>query len=486
MRGTGLHRRAISVMSANAAVSAIAAADLQWKRRARTWLYIAVVLVCLTIQVTHQQALMPVLSMLSLIAILVSLPSTGMIPRTLSIVLLAGGSWMLWHKGAGWQQFLGAFGEMAYLLALFAVLPCLSVPVKLGGYTQTIQSVLHGRVKGVFQLNCLVTALAFVCGSFMSLAAVPVMMASMAPVVGNYPIRHKERFIAVAAITGYVLPVLWTPMSGMVGVVLHILHIEWITVFPALFGLSIATLVLNWGVFHVLELRGTLPVAAEQPMQQEDGASPWPKLMQMVLGIVLLIAGIVLLDRWLRFGLLTMVTLASIPFAFLWCAALGKGKSFFLETRSQLLTRLPRMADQFAIFLCAGFFVQAMHMSGFDHAINAMFVHLHEMLGTRPFLLLLPLMALAASFLGIHPMVLIALLGESLKPEILGVAAPQLAIALVGSAVLTYMQGPFSGTLGLVQSINQVPSFRLSAWTAPYAVAYWLLLMVVILLGIGS
>lgn len=140
------------------------------------------------------------------------------------------------------------------------------------------------------------------------------------------------------------------------------------------------------------------------------------------------------------------------------------------------------MTDQFAIFLSAGFFSGAMHLSGYDHAANTLFLHLHDALGTRPFLLLMPVMALVAAFLGVHPLVAIALLGESLKPEVLGIAVMPLAIALIGSAVLTYMIGPFSGTLGLVQSLNGVSTFRLGLWTAPYAAVYLLLLALTLLL----
>jgi len=91
-------------------------------------------------------------------------------------------------------------------------------------------------------------------------------------------------------------------------------------------------------------------------------------------------------------------------------------------------------------------------------------------------------MALLASFLGMHPLVMMALLGESLKPEVLGINSTQLAVTMIGSAVLTYMAGPFSGTLGLVQSINHVSTFRLSLWNAPYALGYHLLLAVTIVL----
>jgi hypothetical protein len=204
--------------------------------------------------------------------------------------------------------------------------------------------------------------------------------------------------------------------------------------------------------------------------------------MQMVAAVMLLIAGIVLLEYWLHIGLITVVTLVAIPFALAWSAVIGQARAFFGETRAQMALRLPRMADQFVIFLSAGFFAQSMRLSGFDQEANLMFLHLHNALGTTPFLLLMPPMALLASFAGMHPLVVIALLGESLKPELLGLGSMQLAVTLIGSAVLTYVVGPFSGTLGLVQSINQVSTFRLSFWNAPYAFGYVVLLSATALL----
>jgi hypothetical protein len=77
--------------------------------------------------------------------------------------------------------------------------------------------------------------------------------------------------------------------------------------------------------------------------------------------------------------------------------------------------------------------------------------------------------------------VAIALLGQSLKPEVLGIDVELLALALIGSSVLTYMLGPFSGTLGLMQSLTRIPGYRLALWNLPYAVGYVALLAVAIL-----
>lgn len=450
--------------------------------RLRAWLYLALVLCYLSLKVAPSAALASLLSVLSLLAVAVSLPASTWATRLLAVSFLGGGAWMLSSGGIGWRDGLGAFGEMAYLLALFVALPVCSVPVQLGGYSQAIQTLLRRRISGAFQLNCLVTTLSFICGSFMSMAAVPVMMTSMEPVVKAYPIRHRERFIAVASVFGYALPILWTPVSGVVGLVLYALHVDWLALFPALFMLSIACLLANWLIFYWLEARGLPAAPAAVDLAQRDAASPLPRLLQMLLAIVLLIAAIVLLEHGLQLGLITAVTLVAIPFALVWSVMLGRGGAFLAETRLQMGLRLPRMADQFAIFLSAGFFARAMHLSGFDLAANQIFLLGHETLGTTLFLLLMPSMILLVSFFGMHPLVVMALLGESLKPEVLGIDVTQLAVAMIGSAVLTYMAGPFSGTLGLVQSINQVSTFRLSLWNAPYALGYVLLLAAAIML----
>jgi hypothetical protein len=451
----------------------------------RAGIYALAIVSYLLASLLHLGWLMPVASLLALASILVSLPGAGPIGRVLALLFLAGGYWMLWRAAVPWPQYLLAHGQMLSLLALFAVLPVLSVPVRLGQYGGSIETLLSSRISGVFQLNCVVTALAFLCGSFMSLAAVPIMLTSMAPVVGNYPLRDATRFTAVSATYGYVLPILWTPVSGVVGVVLQSLHLQWLSLLPALMTLSVLALLLNWAIFYLLELRGHAGKADPSAVTPASAGAALSHLSKMLLAIVLMVAAIGIIDHVSGIGMLTVVTLLAIPFALAWSMALGRGRDFLRAGTQQLATRLPRMADQFAIFLAAGFFVSAMHLSGADHAVNLTFLHLHDLLGTRLFLLAMPAMALAASFIGVHPMVAIALLGESLKPEALGIGANLLAITLIGSSVLTYMLGPFSGTLGLVQAITRVSSYRLALWNLPYALGYVALLAATILLLAG-
>lgn len=224
--------------------------------RARTLAYLLLVLCYVLSKLGPETLLAPVLSGLSLLAILVSLPSSSMGTRVLSALFIGGGAWMLHRGGVASPGYLGAFGEMTYLVALFAVVPVLCAPIRVGRYALAIETVLRHRIKGAFGLNAVATALAYVCGSFMSMAAVPIMMASLKPVVGSYPLSNKVRFMAVSATIGYVLPTLWTPVSGVVGLVLSSLRVDWLSLFPNLFALSVAGLGVNAAIFYVLEVHG--------------------------------------------------------------------------------------------------------------------------------------------------------------------------------------------------------------------------------------
>lgn len=441
--------------------------------------YLGVIACVLLLNVTGNAGFRLPLSLLSIIAIALSVQRAAMLARCIALGFVGGGSLLLWQAGLGLGDWLRAFGDMAYLLALFAALPVLAEPIRLGGYSQAIQALLQRRVHGLAGLNCLTTLMAYLCGSVLSLAAIPIMMACLQPVVERYPLDNRQRFMTGASISGYVLPLFWTPVSGVVGMVLHTLRLDWAALFPRLFMLSAGCLLLNWLIFRLMDMEARRPAARAPLLARSDlqpGPLPWRGLAGMLLGIALLVASFVLIEYQLRVGLVTVVTLAALPGAFLWCMAIGRGRRFIVEGGRAALARIPRMADQFAVFLAAGFFAAAIKLSGADASVNQLFMQLSDAVGAQALALLIPAMTLAASFLGLHPLVAIALLAESLRPELLGLSSAQLALALIGGSVLTFMLGPFSGTLGLTQAISGVSAFRLCAWNAPYAFGYFLLL----------
>ena len=446
--------------------------------RARTLIYSLLIVAFVLLQVFGLRAAAPALSVLTIAAILVSLPAVSRIALVLSLAFLVSGTAMMWRSGATLAAYVGAYGQMAHLVALFCLVPLLAVPVRLGGYGDAISTVLRGRVGRTTRLNMLITSLAYACGSFMTMAAIPIMISSLRPVAENYPLRDRVHFIATSITCSHLLSMLWSPVSGVLAAILTGLKVSWFEIVPVMLPLSVAVLLVNWLLFRVVEKNSavTLPPMPDAA-DAEQVATATRLLLQLGLVILALVAVVVALEQWLRLGLVTVVVLTVIPFTLAWSGLLGRSRQYVSVARQDMGMRLPRMAEIFAIFLCGGFFANALNLSGYVHEANMGLLALRELLGARAFLISLPVATMLASLAGMHPLVAMAVLAEALKPEVLGIAAWQLAIALTGGALLTYMLGPFSGTLGLVSAFTNVSTWRLAWWNLPYAATFTVLLL---------
>ncbi|WP_047151779.1 hypothetical protein [Aneurinibacillus tyrosinisolvens] len=111
-----------------------------------------------------------------------------------------------------------------------------------------------------------------------------------------------------------------------------------------------------------------------------------------------------------------------------------------------------------------------------------MFVQLNELVGIHWFLILLPYITLLFAYIGLHPIVVVNLLAQSLKPDVLGTTTEQMAIALLGGAVMTFFMGPFSGTLGLMSSMINVAPLRIARWSLVNVIGFSIILAAVVLL----
>jgi hypothetical protein len=209
---------------------------------------------------------------------------------------------------------------------------------------------------------------------------------------------------------------------------------------------------------------------------------PMMKIIQIIAAIIVLTLLVVILNPLLGVGIVVTGTIVAFPAALLWAAALKKTGAFFQASRSYTLNQLPLMAEQFALFLSAGFFVTALNYSGYNQVVNDYFVDFHHWVGQDVFLVLLPLITMSFCFIGMHPITTMALLAESLDPVILGITPEQMAIALTGGSVLTFMIGPFSGTMSVLSSMVKENTFRMVSWNPIQAFVYYLIVVLALLL----
>lgn len=449
------------------------------------------------------KSLAPALSVLSVIALLLSIPQSGWITKLFSLLFIGFGTWFILQKGTTIYRYLLNYGEMLYMLSLFAMVPLLATPIRLGRYDLAIQQILDQRVKTKWHFYRLVTGVSFLVGSILNLATIPMMYQSIKGSAQKLVKTNADKFIFVSILQGYCVTVAWTPLSGVVGIVLETTHVSWQSIFPKLFLISLAGLLLNWLLFLVCEFvydkwrkkNGPLiPSASVQAsatteaatataveMRQEPAnavernagsSNPLFKLLQICAAIIILILLIVGVNKLFGTGVVVTATVVALPYAWAWNMLLGQGKPFWRSVSHYFSKNIPGMADQFAIFLSAGFFVQALNYSGYNHVVNQLFVVINHTLGVNVFLAILPFITLAFSFIGLHPVTVIILLAESLNPQVLGISAEQLTVAMIGGAVTTFMIGPFSASVGLISSMTRLSSFQVSTWSMMYTAGF--------------
>lgn len=418
------------------------------------------------------------LSLATIVTLALSLPALRGMAAVLSIFFLLSGAAMLWTAQVTPMVWLQSFGQMAHLVALFSLVPLLALPVRLGGYGQAMSTLLAGRLSGMSALNRLVSLLAYACGAFMTMATIPIMFSSLKPVLAQMEERDRARFVAVSITVPHLLAMLWSPVSGVLAAILTGLKVSWFAVVGVMLPLSVLSLLACWLVFAFTDRQARQVLSASAAPALQDIATARAKLLQFVVVILLLVAITIGLDQALHPGLVTSVVLTLIPFTLAWAIAIGHGRQFLPAAVADLGQRLPRMSEMFSIFLAGGFFASALNTSGTLHQLNQAVLDFNHMLGPTGFMLTVPVLAAAAGFVGLHPLVTMAILAESLRPELLGIPSNHLAIALTGGALLTYMSGPFGGTVGLVSSFAGVSPWRVVGWSLPYAMTYLVLLLV--------
>ncbi|OES44754.1 hypothetical protein [Domibacillus iocasae] len=455
---------------------------------ARSSIFTLAVLLFLVFQLMPFKGLDFILSVVSILAIALSLSSCKLFTRLMSIVFLTLGTWMVWNKDFSFVSYIKLYGDMLYLLSLFLIVPLLSIPIQVGEYRKVFEQLFQKRVKSISQFYRIITGLSYFLGSFLNLAAIPIVHSSVKSAVDVQQIDEPKRFLASSIIQGYSLPNMWTPLSGVVGAVLYVTDVSWIYIFPTLFLISLVTLIFNWTLFSIIEHKKSGRVKQETAVTAEHtlpDSHPlfFRKMLQTLLAIILLLLLIVGVDAVFSLGLTVSVTLITLPFAWLWCLTLRKGQAFMPMIKQHFTHKVGEMSESFAIFLSAGFFVQALQYSGNDRFVNQLFVQFSELVGVHFFLFLIPYITLLLAYLGMHPIVVVTLLAQSLAPDILGVPPEQLAIAFLGGAVMTFYMGPFSGTLGLMSSIIDVAPLRISRWSLVQVIGFSFILTAAFWLG---
>lgn len=441
-------------------------------------LFLTVIALYLLSTLLPQWNIDSLLSILCFFIVVLTFRLTKKFVQILGGVFLTFGAVLLWTSSSEWQQYIFAFGPMLDLLTMFTLIPILGIPVKLGRYGEGIQAIIQKRVKTSGHLYMMTSGISYFFSIFMNLATLPMTYYSIRPALGSFPVRNKERFMSRAISRGFAMPLIWAPVTPIVGIVITMTGVSWGSILPYVIPLSILGLAMDWFIGSRQSQPMKLPHSADESVHETASAlevtndSRPGRVFQILVAIAIFNVLVSFAETQVSLPFLILVSLIVIPFSFSWSLLLRKGKEFGHQLSDHFNSFAMSMKDQFFIFLSTGFFISAINISKANEILFDWIAAFISVAGVEIFLIILPLIPLGLAFLGLHPAVSLALMIEGVNPEAIGISPHILTVAMLSGAVSAFLVGPYNATLGLMSNIIKVDSYKVSSWNLPFAAVY--------------
>lgn len=395
------------------------------------------------------------------------LPRISTAQRIVGGLLLIGGVAAAWWSGGAIHaanDILEGTRRALPFLVLFAAVMCLQLPALASpsfrrlGETVVVQPPGRRFLMLAFAGHFL--------GAVLNLAGLQLVASLLDPGMR----AGLRRRLTTAAVRGFSAAVLWSPFFVGMGVILTILpEVSWLQLAPYGFALGTTLVLLAWAIDRTTRRR--VPASSRDLPRPPAGpaARPLAGVVTVFLALTIPVIG---LHEGGDLSIVIALGLIAPPLALLWHLRLTSlqdsdaaqaSKSFV----SSVFERLPGLRNEAALFLAATVFAVGLSNAIDGNLLSAWLTQLDWPVPLRTAALATTGTLLAG--IGVHPVVLVILVGEILTPEVLELPAVAVALLLAVAWGLGTQMSPVSATVMQVGRLLDVSVFRVAwIWNAPY------------------
>ena len=400
------------------------------------------------------------------LSILMSFGRARQLYRAIGIVFLAAGAALFLAEPIRPETLTRAFHPMAGVLGLFLVLPFIQGVVRVGKYDAAMSRLLLLRVRTLHGVYCRASLGMYMLSVFLAIAAIPIGTQSFGKNVPGLAGERKLRYLNRALVRPFALALLWSPVEMLVVVGVDATGADYASVFPLLFGFSFFVLAVEWGL-----RKREYGIEVEVVPKNDGGASAREDIrssVQLIAAIALLFAAVAACGAWLKQGMIVAIVCTLAPFTFIWSLGIRKSQELRRMLRATWAPAAERMADFNVLFLSAGFLFTAFQASPAAASLNRIVVERHSELPLLAFCLFVSLLLWGLTYLGMHPVVSLALMAEVMRPMFAGQEAG-LAFLLIASLIVMIPVNPFNVVSAMLTSGIGLHPFAMVRWNIGHA-----------------
>jgi hypothetical protein len=414
----------------------------------RSYLILAMCGLFLIEYFVHSQWLEYAVVVIALAAFGGSVTRAHPMPRAFGIAMMVLGIILELSKGAGIKGICQGISMNLPLITLVILVPLLSLPLKLGGYFDAIDSTLRRLKHHPRKLFAGITSVLFLLGPIMNLGSLRI--------VDELLREHKlpPMMLAKSYLVGFSTTMLWSPYYASVSLVLYYLQVP--VAEYMVYGIGLALLFFLTGNLLFGLWANHHPIQTE-PTFDETTIDNKRKLIRLGMIVIGIMSSTFLVEFFTHWSMLVIVSLLSVAFPLLWGALSREWDRMAPQLVDFRDKAVPIMNNEIVLFTSAGLLGNAMQGTSIGHGIK----WLLNSLAHQSFLLFafaVISIIVVVTFIGVHQIVVVTALVTQMNPQELGTNNHVLAMLLM-------LAWSISSVLSPVNPLNLLVS-RLSGTTS--------------------
>lgn len=357
-------------------------------------------------------------------------------PRWLGIFMMTIGILLEINKGGGVQGISEGILLILPLICLITLAPLLSLPLRLSGYFEAVDSLLRNLVHHPRKLFAGITGTLFLLSPILNLGTVRIIHEFLKD------LKLPSVMSAKSYLVGFSTAPLWSPYFASVSLILHYLDIPVSEYIMYGIGLSLLTLLVGNLLFAIWERRNLIVPenVEEEPLKIQHRK----QLLRLVICIMALMASSLIIEYITQWSMIVIVCLISISFPLLWGVVSNSLRRLLPPFKDYRIRTVPMLNNEIVLFTSAGLLGYAMQGTSLSNGVNIFLMSAAK----QSFLLFaVTLMAivLIVTYAGIHQIAVISALAMQLNAEELGISSLALAMLLALAWSTSTALSPFSG-----------------------------------------
>jgi TRAP-type C4-dicarboxylate transport system permease large subunit len=403
------------------------------------------------------------------VIIIISLLYSKGLPKYFGIVMTVMSGFILLYQQQAFDVWNEGITKNLALVLLITIVPILGIPISLGNYQQHLGGFIAKFQKRPHMLYLMVNGMFTLIAPITNVGSIYIIHSMLDKM------RLPHGFIGRVYVRGITSVHTWSPYFASVFLVVYSLQIPIHHYLPYGLVLSFFQIAVASVLFKYVETR-----YITFDLQRGDAGQNNKKLYELIAIIVLLTGLIFVLEPFVPWSVIVLISLLVLGFTFLWSFYLQESKAFFREFNVYRKTIFPHKANEINLLLTAGLFGVVLEKTPVSNVIQGVWGSLANL---SVFILIFATIIIVSllSLIGIHQIVTVSTIVATVSYQALGIDVIVMAMMLLSAWAVSVTVSPISPVITIVTSIIRENPFKvILRWNLHYALILALVHTVVI------